>query len=86
MPAAARSYGNSSTADVKVFCPESVRSVHLITSESSRAFSTWADPGFDAIVGNPPYVRVQALNRWAPLDVKILRSRYQTARQGNYDL
>lgn len=24
MPAAARSYGNSSTADVKVFCPESV--------------------------------------------------------------
>ena len=45
-----------------------------------------ADPGFDAIVGNPPYVRVQALNRWAPLDVKILRSRYQTARQGNYDL
>ncbi len=26
MPAAARSYGNSSTADVKVFCPESVTS------------------------------------------------------------
>lgn len=44
------------------------------------------DPGFDAVVGNPPYVRVQALNRWAPLEVDLLRARYPSGQVGNYDL
>jgi hypothetical protein len=44
------------------------------------------DPGFDVIIANPPYVRVQALNRWAPLEVEILKTRYQAARKGKYDL
>ncbi|MEO8955097.1 MAG: DNA methyltransferase, partial [Ktedonobacteraceae bacterium] len=25
------------------------------------------DPGFDAVIGNPPYIRIQALKEWAPL-------------------
>jgi predicted type IV restriction endonuclease len=44
------------------------------------------DPGFDVVVGNPPYVRVQALNRWEPLEVELLKSRYSSAQTGNYDL
>ncbi len=42
--------------------------------------------GFDAIVGNPPYIRVQALTQWAPLEVELLKQRYATARTGNYDI
>jgi hypothetical protein len=44
------------------------------------------DPGFDVIVGNPPYVRVQALNKWAPLEVGLIRDRYASGQAGNYDL
>ena len=41
MPAAARSYGNSSTADVKVFCPESVTkySIRYVVAGSTDALS-----------------------------------------------
>jgi len=42
--------------------------------------------GFDAIVGNPPYVRIQALKEWAPLEAELLKEKYQAASQGNYDL
>lgn len=45
-----------------------------------------SDPGFDVVMGNPPYVRVQALNRWAPQEVDLIRSRYVTGQTGNYDL
>ena len=26
--------------------------------------------GFDAVIGNPPYVRIQALKEWAPIEVE----------------
>ncbi len=42
--------------------------------------------GFDAIFGNPPYVRIQALKEWAPLEAELLKSAYTSASQGNYDL
>ena len=44
------------------------------------------DPGFDAVVGNPPYIRIQALKEWAPIEVEYYKQAYQTARQGNYDI
>jgi len=42
--------------------------------------------GFDAVIGNPPYIRVQALNEWAPLEVEYYKQRYQSASKGNYDI
>jgi type I restriction-modification system DNA methylase subunit len=42
--------------------------------------------GFDADIGNPPYIRVQALNEWAPLEVEYYKQRYQSASKGNYDI
>lgn len=42
--------------------------------------------GFDVIIGNPPYVRIQALKEWAPLEVEFYKNRYASAEKGNYDI
>jgi hypothetical protein len=42
--------------------------------------------GFDAIIGNPPYVRIQALKEWAPREVEFYKQRYMSASKGNYDI
>jgi adenine-specific DNA-methyltransferase len=42
--------------------------------------------GFDAIVGNPPYVRIQVMKELRPDEVKYLSSKYKTASKGNYDM
>jgi type I restriction-modification system DNA methylase subunit len=42
--------------------------------------------GFDGIIGNPPYIRVQELNRWAPEECEFYKRRYKSAAKGNYDI
>ena len=42
--------------------------------------------GFDAVIGNPPYVRIQALKERTPLEVAFYKQRYTTASKGNYDI
>ncbi|MHB1034587.1 MAG: Eco57I restriction-modification methylase domain-containing protein [Pirellulales bacterium] len=42
--------------------------------------------GFDCVIGNPPYIRVQELNKWAPDECEFYKSRYQSAKKGNYDI
>jgi hypothetical protein len=42
--------------------------------------------GFDAVIGNPPYIRVQALTEWAPVEVELYKKLYSTAAEGNYDI
>jgi len=37
-------------------------------------------------VGNPPYIRIQALKEWAPLEVEYYKRRYRAASKGNYDI
>ena len=41
--------------------------------------------GFDAIMGNPPYIRIQTMQEWAPAEVLLYPEHYATARYGNYD-
>ena len=43
-------------------------------------------PGFDAVIGNPPYIRIQALKEWAPLEVEHYKKRFKSASKGNYDI
>lgn len=43
------------------------------------------ETGFDAIIGNPPYVRVQALRQSDPRLVDYLKSRYKSAKK-NFDI
>jgi hypothetical protein len=42
--------------------------------------------GFDCVIGNPPYIRIQTMKEWAPLEVEIYKELYKTAREGNYDI
>lgn len=42
--------------------------------------------GFDAVIGNPPYIRIQALKEWAPVEVEFYKDRYNSASKGNYDI
>ena len=42
--------------------------------------------GFDVIIGNPPYIRIQALKEWASLDIEFYKQQYRSASQGNYDI
>ncbi len=42
--------------------------------------------GFDAIIGNPPYIRIQVMTEWAPEEVSYYKQRYTAASKGNYDI
>jgi Eco57I restriction-modification methylase/TaqI-like C-terminal specificity domain len=49
-------------------------------------FSAVTAGGFDAVVGNPPYVRIQTLKEIHPAEVDYFKRHYLTAARGNYDL
>lgn len=42
--------------------------------------------GFDAIVGNPPYIRVQTMHEYAPVEVEYFKTKYSSADRGNFDI
>ncbi|MBN1660138.1 MAG: Eco57I restriction-modification methylase domain-containing protein [Anaerolineae bacterium] len=42
--------------------------------------------GFDAIIGNPPYIRIQVLKESAPWEVEFYKKHYAAAGKGNYDI
>jgi type I restriction-modification system DNA methylase subunit len=42
--------------------------------------------GFDAVIGNPPYIGIQTMKEWAPSEVEIYKDLYTSASRGNYDI
>lgn len=42
--------------------------------------------GFDVVIGNPPYIRVQTLQASAPKQVEYLKTHYFAASKGNFDV
>jgi type I restriction-modification system DNA methylase subunit len=42
--------------------------------------------GFDCVIGNPPYIRIQTMKEWAPLEVELYKKHYVSASKGNYDI
>ena len=42
--------------------------------------------GFDCIIGNPPYIRVQELKKWEPEECEFYKATYKSAAKGNYDI
>jgi len=55
--------------------------------EWQRAFpEVFQQGGFDAVIGNPPYVRIQTMKEWANGEVAFFPSKYESAVKGNYDL
>lgn len=64
---------------------DEMRRVNLL--DWNQAFpDIMSNGGFDAIIGNPPYIRIQVMKEWAPLEVDYYHQRYQSAGQGNYDI
>ena len=56
-------------------------------STGRRAFpKVFKDGGFDVVIGNPPYIRIQALKEWAQKEVEFYKQRYIAASKGNYDI
>jgi type I restriction-modification system DNA methylase subunit len=47
---------------------------------------TMRNGGFDSIVGNPPYIRIQTLQETTPLAVDYFKGHYESASKGNYDI
>ncbi len=42
--------------------------------------------GFDAVIGNPPYIRIQTMRDTAPDTIDYYKRRYAAASKGNYDI
>ncbi len=42
--------------------------------------------GFDAVIGNPPYIRIQTMQESDPSTVLFFKERYKAAAKGNYDI
>jgi len=42
--------------------------------------------GFDVVISNPPYIRIQTMKTWAPTEVEFYKKRYAAASKGNYDI
>jgi len=57
---------------------------HIFSSPSGRGQGEGG--GFDAVIGNPPYIRIQAMKEWAPIEVEFYKKRYAAASKGNYDI
>lgn len=45
-----------------------------------------SEPGFDIVIGNPPYIRLQTLKQKDPDQVVFFKDTYESARKGNYDV
>src|SRR5450759_4655995 len=42
--------------------------------------------GFDAVIGNPPYIRIQTLKESSPQEIDFYKQSYTTTAKGNYDI
>lgn len=42
--------------------------------------------GFDCVIGNPPYIRIQTMQESSPKQVEYLKRAYLAAGSGNYDI
>lgn len=55
-------------------------------SSSPTGRGARGEGGFDVVIGNPPYIRIQALKEWAPQEVEYYKQHYVAASKGNYDI
>ena len=59
----------------------------LLTWERKDAFKDIMDTGgFDFIVGNPPYIRIQEMSAFAPVQASLIQQMYSTCCSGSCDV
>jgi hypothetical protein len=54
--------------------------------KSDPGISADGKSGFDIVIGNPPYVRIQTLKQKDPKLADFFKCRYESAKKGNYDI
>lgn len=42
--------------------------------------------GFDAVIGNPPYINIHMMTEWAPMEAAFYKLKFNSASKGNYDI
>lgn len=42
--------------------------------------------GFDCIIGNPPYIRIQEMQKWAAEEVELYKKIFKSGAKGNFDI
>jgi len=57
-----------------------------ISGQMEFVESREVESGFDIVLGNPPYVRIQTLKQQNPELVAFYKNHYKSAEKGNYDL
>ena len=78
--------GSDFYADEQLSLLEPTGDSHLNVFDWSSEFPAMVTGGFDAVVGNPPYVRIQTLKDIRPAEADYFKHHYATAAKGNYDL
>jgi len=68
------------TGQTKLFDMEERERITVFDWEKAFPFK------FDAVIGNPPYIRIQAMKEWAPTEVEFYKDAYKSASKGNYDI
>lgn len=49
-------------------------------------FKSRTDGGFDAVIGNPPYIRLQTIIETSPASADHFKETFESAASGNYDI
>jgi len=55
-------------------------------NSAPEARAPQSNRGFDCVIGNPPYERIQTMTASAPHLVEFLKANYQSAGSGNFDI
>ena len=42
--------------------------------------------GFDCVIGNPPYIRIQEMQKWAKDEVELYKKIFKSGSKGNFDI
>ncbi len=78
-------HGNSLIASDFSLVPEDLVRVHAFDWDVQFAEIMKAG-GFDAVIGNPPYIRIQTMQETDPESANYLNTHFAAAAKGNYDI
>ncbi len=65
--------------------PETMRRVNAFNWEKHFP-AIFAEGGFDIVIGNPPYIRIQTLQEYSTEQLDYLKQIYRSTSSGNYDI
>ena len=73
--------------NLDMFARDDMESINAFDWDSKAGFAEIMKAGgFDAVIGNPPYARIQSLQESQPWAIEVYRKNYQAACVGNFDI